>query len=330
MPCLMLEIKASIDRQRVPGKFLLTGSADIFKLPNNPDSLIGRLSKLTLWPLSQSEIEGKMANLAQMLFDGTPETFSTGGEEEIWSRIERGGMPEAVEMTERGRARWYNDYANDLIMRDLRDISNVGNTGALTRLLRYWAAFSSSELNLSNISRELGLPNTTLRDYYHLFVLLFTLVEVPAWDEPIGKDVMKRPKTFLMDTGLAMALARVKRVALERDKPEERGRLLETFLHGEIRKHAEAGEDPMAIHHYREAKGTLEVDFLLEDTDGRLIAIECKSAPRIGFADYQNLVRFRQKFPTRVHRSFLFYLGNEIKKLTEETWAIPMSYWWQN
>ena len=204
-PGLFLAIKAEVDRQRHPGRFLLTGSADVFLLPEPyQNRWPGRMEVLTLWPFSQGEIDGMREGFIDAVFDNERLSFSdSSSRADIFSRAISGGFPEVIqrENWERRRA-WFGSYVTTILQRDVRDLANIEGLTALPRLLGLLATRATATLNLAELSRGTGVAQTTLRRYLTLLEATFLIHNLLPWLSNIGKRLVKSPKLLISDTGL--------------------------------------------------------------------------------------------------------------------------------
>ena len=219
-PELFLPLKAEVDRNRKPGRFFLTGSASALVLPQLSESLAGRMEILTLWPLSQGEIESTKEGFIDALFEPTTRlpSFKPAARAEIWERVARGGYPEPLSRPrpERRRA-WVDSYLATIIERDVRDLANIEGLTQLPRLLNLLAARTASLMNYADLSRSMGLPQSTLKRYLALLEATFLVRRLPPWSGNLGKRLVKAPKLFLNDTGLASGLLAVDAARLGTD-----------------------------------------------------------------------------------------------------------------
>jgi predicted AAA+ superfamily ATPase len=279
-PALLLAIKEDIDQERQPGRYLLTGSANILAFSGVADSLAGRMEVLTLYPLSQGEAAEVHDDFIARLF--APDFFLNQGDSSWpWPRdrllqaMTLGGYPEVrTRPKAERRAAWFESYLTTLIERDIRDIVNLQDRAGLTRLLRLLAARSGTLSNASELGRSSGLPNTTLNRYQAALEALFLVWFLPAWSANLGKRLVKSPKLHLVDSGFAAYLCGVDEAGLAAD-PTLAGHLLESFVASEIRRQSTWSKHPAELYHYR-SHGGEEVDLVLEYRSGRVAAIEVK------------------------------------------------------
>src|SRR5699024_8471768 len=206
-PALMLALKAAVDANRRPGRFLLTGSANVLTVPKVADSLAGRMEVLQLWPFSQGEILRQQETFLETLFSGKAFKGMAPDEDELRSRIVAGGYPEAVARTSsRRRNAWFNSYLSTIVQRDIRDLANITGLHELPRLLRFLAERSSTLLNMAGLAREAAIPQSTLSRYLTLCEATFLLRYLPAWSTSGTKRLTRAPKPFRTDTGLMASL----------------------------------------------------------------------------------------------------------------------------
>ncbi len=329
-PEILPAIKQRIDRQRTPGTFLLTGSANPLTLPRVSESLAGRMAIATLYPLSQGEIAGQQENWLQSVFEGTVKPISASLETSLlWEHIVKGGYPNAVAISDSTvRAEWYHAYLTTLVSRDLREIANIERAVELPRLLQMVAVLSGRLLNVASLSREMGIPQTTLHRYLALLETLFLVVRVPAWYANLGKRLLKSPKILLNDSGLCAHLLNADARRLIQESLLRR-QILETFVGMELLKQIGFTGARVSLYHLRTDKG-VEVDFVLEDSQGQLVGVEVKSSATVSADDFRGLKAFRQLVGERFRVGIVFYLGTHTLPFGEGFWAQPVSALWMS
>lgn len=328
-PEILLPIKLSVDRDRRPGRFTLTGSADVLLLPRIADTLAGRMRIVRLLPLTQGEIDGVQGRFVELLFGDTLLPFFEGAQSrrDLVARVVRGGFPEPVGMPAGPRAGWMRDYITTLLERDVRDIASVNDSAALTRLLRILATRSGTVLNVSDLSRATGIARATMDRYLALFERTFAVRSVPPWAGDVGRRLVRAPKMLFVDSGLAATLAGMDEERLLEDS-NGFGPLLETFVGGELVKLLAAHEDPIGIAHYRDSAGN-EVDWVLEDSRGRLVGIEVKASSAPSPRDFKGLKAFASTVGTRFHKGVVLHGGQTAAPMGENMWALPVEALWR-
>jgi predicted AAA+ superfamily ATPase len=329
-PELFLPIKAAVDRGKRPGAFVLTGSANVYALPRLADSLAGRLQIVTLWPLSQGEIDGVRENFMDWVFRkeiSLPRSFS-GDRKDVLARVIRGGYPEALDRkTERLRRMWLDAYVATLLNRDVREAGNIRDLKDFPVLLNALAIRSGTLLNMSDISRTVGIPHETLRRYLALLEALWLVVELPAWSANLGKRLVRTPKITLNDTGLLAGILNLDQRRLNRE-PVYLGQLLESFAVMELRKQMGWNETPVGMFHYRDQKGA-EVDILLESASGEVVGVEVKSTATPRAEDFAGLRALQTAVGGRFRRGVLLHTGDKAAGASKDLYALPISALWR-
>lgn len=325
-PGLLPALKAAVDADRRPGRFLLTGSADVLTLPRVSESLAGRMEVVTLWPLSQGELAGRRERFVDGAFAGEAPPPARGGEDAA-SWLVRGGYPEAVARRRPGRRRAFFDaYVTTLLARDVRDIAAVEHPGALRRLLRLAAIRSASVLNHSEAARTLSVPVSTVKRYLALLETLFLVHEVPAWASNRGKRLARAPKLHVADTGLLAALAGLDEDALRRERSLV-GPVLETFVAAELAKQIAWSETRPALHHFRTHLGR-EVDLVLEDARGRVVGLEVKASATVASSDLDGLRALAETAGKGWVQGMVLYLGASVVRFGPGLTACPVASLW--
>ncbi len=327
VPAVMPLIKMRIDERRETGDLLLTGSADPLVLPHLAESLVGRIAPVTLMPLSQAEIEGVNTNWLEEALRGEAPSHAVVPADDLLARIVRGGYPEAVLRTDPvQRADWLSAYVDTLLARDVRQIAEVERLMEMPRLLQLLSAHTCHLLNVAGISRESGIPQTTLQRYLALLEALFLLWRVPAWYTNIGKRLLKTPKVMLNDTGLACHLLGIDAERLARD-PILLGQLVENFVGLEILTQIGLTARRLRLYHFRTERGE-EVDFVIEDADGTLVGVEVKASATVTAEHFKGLRLLQSVAGDRFRAGFVLYWGERTLPFGEGLWAQPVSALW--
>jgi len=326
VPEILLAIKEDVDRNRLPGRYLLTGSADVLSVPRVADALAGRMEVLTLWPLSIGEIGGSDVNIVDLLFKTDFSfRFSPIPKFDLAASMIAGGFPEPLQRTARHRRlAWFESYISTIIDRDIRDLAQIQDLAAVPRLLKLLAWRMATLHNQSEISRSSGIPNSTLSRYMTLLKTTFLMQEIPAWSSNLGKRVVKTPKLFMVDTGLACNLLGIDEEGL-RQSGEIAGRVFENFVALELFKQASWSEEPVRLYHFRSQTGQ-EVDIVLEGSRGNVVGIEIKLSATPSSQDFSGLKLLRENLKEKFVRGVLIYTGNDIVPYAENLHAVPIRY----
>ena len=327
-PELILAIKKAVDDDRRPGRFLLTGSANLMTLPTVADSLAGRMETLRLLPLSQSELHGGTANWIDTVFAGSlpkPGPPLTGSE--LTETVLRGGYPEALSRaTVKRRTMWARQYINAIIQRDVRDVAGVEKLDQMPTLLRALAHASGQLSNYTQLGGKIGLDHKSVARYIGVLENMFLLARVSTFALNRLKRVVKTPKIHFIDSGLLATL-----MDLTPDNARENrdrfGSVLETFVYGELLKHVSTGEGDYELFYYRD-HDKLEVDFVIENAAGDVIGIEVKSKATVKTDDLRGLRRFSEAVGPGFKKGIVLYDGTETVPLSEQIRAVPLSTLW--
>ncbi len=327
VPELLLAIKEAVDNRRKPGQFLLTGSANLLTLPLISDSLAGRMEIQTLWPLAQAEMHGHKTDFLQALFSGNFDQKCCRAEYNLPTLLATGGYPEAViRKTQKRRGAWFDAYLTSIVERDINDISRIQDATVMIRLMRLLATRTASQLNQSEISRTMQIPNATLGRYMELLEKVFLIHSIPAWTANLGKRLVKTPKLYMVDCGLATHLIGADAVRLAKT-PELAGQFVETFVVNEILKHLTWSSIAATPYHFRTHTG-VEVDLVLEKPSGEIACVEIKSSAHISPKHFRGLQTLQSDIGEKFTTGVVLYGGKEIVPFGNNLFAVPVSALW--
>lgn len=327
-PELMLPIKYSVDENRRPGRFFLSGSANVLGLAKVADTLIGRMEIHTLWPLSQGEIRGVRESFIDTIFgDAKLKTTNSLQLPQLINIIGVGGYPGALKREVATRRQdWFASYITTLIERDVRELRNIEQLTLMPKLLQLVASRAGGLLNYSDIARSLEMKVTTVKMYLSLLELLFLVVPVQPWFGNMGKRLVKSPKIYLNDTGLLCHLLGRDAKAIARDG-SLLGMTYENFVLMELIKQISWSKTKPRLYHFRTESGD-EVDFVLEARDGRIVGIECK-ANALARGASQGLKVLKELTGKNFHRGVVLYVGSHVIGLENDIEAAPVSTLWE-
>ena len=327
-PALLLAIKKSVDEDRRPGRFLLTGSANLMALPTVADSLAGRMETLSLLPLSQSEIEGRTLNWLDSVFAGQlPQPGSAARTDDLVDRVLRGGYPEAISRsTAKRRTAWVKQYIEAIIARDVRDVSGIEKLDHLPRFLRALAQTAGQMCNYTQLGGQVGLDGKTAAKYISVFEQMYLLRRVDVWARNRLNRVVKSPKLQFIDSGLLATLLDLTAEEVQKDRTRF-GNVLETFVFAEVLKHTTTSEGDYRLMYYRDAD-KVEVDVVVENAAGQLLGIEVKAAATVKESDLRGLRKLAGLAGDRFKMGVLLYDGDETMPLGDRIWAAPLSTLW--
>jgi len=329
-PELFLPIKAAVDRNRQPGRFLLTGSADVMLLPGMADSLAGRMEILSLWPLSCAEkVDAPEVNRADALFSGDWSALNVPSCERqaLIGQLLSGGFPDAVarQLATR-RAAWFESYVGAMLQRDVHDLANIEQMTEIPNLLQLLATRSATLLNFAELSRTAGIAQSTLKRYFALLEMLFLVVRLPSWERNPGKRLVKAPKVFLPDSGMLCYFLAATAESLAA-RPGLPGGIVETWVLSELLKHVAFSSLRLSLWHYR-TQTNIEVDFVLENRLGQITGIEVKASATVDGKDFKGLRHLQETESALFQRGIVLYAGREVVPFGDNLWALPLSLWW--
>jgi predicted AAA+ superfamily ATPase len=329
-PELLLAIKADVDARPVPGRFLMTGSARVLSLRSLPDALPGRMETIELWPLSQGEIDGSPDGFIDAMFSAGSEFThrSSTTRADYAERIVRGGFPEAVARSDQRRRRRFLDaYVRDLVAREVTELSEIERLAEMRTLIRLLAARSGQLLVSSALASAANLPNRTAARYLELLEQVFLIKRIPAWSRNLSTRVTGTSKVAMVDSGIAATL-----LGFDAQRLLEPGAPLRPVLEGfvlmELARQLTWSEQEADLFHYR-TRDQVEVDVVLENRRGQVIAVEVKAASTVRAEDFRGL----RHLANRLGRDFLvgavLYTGTETLPFGPQLRAIPLSAVWE-
>lgn len=328
-PDLLLTIKQSVDEDPRPGRFLLTGSANLLTIKTVNESLAGRVEVVPLYPLSRSEqLRSKIPEFISKIFRGQlpqPGESLTGNK--LLQAVATGGYPDAIKRrAERRRHAWYRAYIKSIAERDVPEIADIANPGQIPRLLELSAQFAGQLINLSEFGRTLGLDHKTVGHYLRILEQIYLLQRVQPWSRNELSRLVKTPKLHFFDSGLLTTM-RGYSVARLRSDRNLLGSLLETFVFSELVKSTAWTKERVSIFHYRD-KDQVEVDFVLQNAGGQVVGIEVKAAASVTRRDFAGLERVASAAGIAFVQGIVLYDGDQILSFGKTLRAAPFPTLW--
>ena len=323
-PGLLHALKQAIDRNREPGRFLLTGSANLLLMHRVSESLAGRASYLTLWPMTRREQRGAgragiWGDLLAARDDEWPEIVNAQPDApEDWRELaRRGGFPTpALSLSSHAeRAIWFDGYVQTYLERDLRDIASISALPDFRRVMRAASLRTGQVTNQSGIGRDAALTQPTAHRYLNLLETSYLLVRVAPYSVNRTKRLVKAPKLYWGDVGLAMHLAQ---------ENEPRGEHLENLVLQDLLVWRDSESNRAEVLYWRTTLGE-EVDFVIEAGDS-LLPIEIKASGRPRFGDTTHLRTFRREYPDKARSGLLLHTGDTVEWVAPDVLAAP---WWR-
>lgn len=328
VPELLLAIKKTVDDDYRPGRFLLTGSANVLTLPRVADSLAGRMETIRMLPLARAEITGHRPTFLERLFAGTVQGDRQAiVGDDLLQLVLRGGFPEAISRdSERRRQDWARSYLTSILTRDLRDIAEIEKLTELPKFVRLLAEHSGQLVNYSRLGAGIDVSHKTGQRYVALLEQVFLVSTLQPWYTNALKRVTRTPKLHFLDSGL---LASATGLSFDRVKAnrERFGALLESFVFAEVLKLMSASDLRLTPYHFRDQQ-MHEVDIVLERDDGMVVGIEVKSSATVKSSDFAGLRTLAAACGDRFAYGVVLYDSADLVPFGDRLAAVPLSALW--
>lgn len=324
-PDLLRAIKKSVDEDRRPGRFLLTGSANILTVPKVAESLAGRMEIISLLPLSVAEVCGSKPVFLANAFEGkvaAPARTLVGAD--LIQAIVAGGYPEMLtrKSSERQQS-WARSYVRSIVQRDIRELTSIEKLDQIPKLLRVLAECAAQLMNFTQAGGHIGLNDKTIREYVGILESLFLIRRIEPWAQNRLSRLVKTPKLHFLDSGLLAALRGLGPDRVTSDRALL-GPLLETFVFSEILKQSSWSDGDCSIFHYRD-KEQAEVDFVIENNRGEIVGLEIKSSATVSSNDFRGLRKVLAATGRKFKAGIVLYDGDQVLSFGERLFAGPIS-----
>jgi predicted AAA+ superfamily ATPase len=327
-PDLLLAIKKTVDEDYRPGRFLLTGSANVLTLPRVADSLAGRMETIQMLPLARAEVTGQKPRFLERLFDGKLQGVQGAiVGDDLVKLVLIGGFPEAISRdSERRRQDWSRSYLTSVLTRDLRDIADIEKLTELPKFFRLLAEHSGQLVNYSQFGGSINVSHKTGQRYVALLEQVFLVATLQPWYTNALKRIAKTPKLHFLDSGL---LATTRGLSFERLKASrgEFGALLESFVFSEVLKLMTGSDLRLTPYHFRDQQ-MHEVDIVLERDDGMIVGIEVKAAATVKSGDFAGLRTLAEACKDRFAFGVVLYDSADLVPFGNKLAAAPLSSLW--
>jgi len=339
---LLRAVKAVVDEDPAPGRFVLTGSTRFLTLPTISESLAGRAHIVDLWPFTQGEAqelgEGADTLLPRLFKESTPvgalPATKLPSRRDYLERVCRGGYPETRDLAPDARHRFFRNYLRTVTQRDVPEISHIRHLDELPRIMRLLAGVTAQEIKDTELADHLSIDRRTLRaNYLPLLHTVYLALELPAWSRNLVSRVSRHPKSYLVDSGLAAHLLGTDAERLSAPTAPGAGALVESFAVNELVRQASRFADDLGVslHHYR-AHGGTEIDVVAESDDGRVVGVEVKAAASVDRGDFSHLVAVRDRLDRLSDARFVWgavlYTGDRALSFGDRLVALPIAALW--
>jgi uncharacterized protein len=327
-PDLLLELKKAVDDDTVPGRFVITGSANVLASKRILDALPGRIDRFTLWPLAQAELAGGRVNFVDLLFAGEPPQVNgaTVGLATYADRIVAGGFPEARERKPgRSRSRWFDGYLAGSLERDLKELADVRRAEDTEHLLRLLGSQTANLFKADPIGRKLGMDHKTVKTYVALLRQMHLVHQLPGWRAGLGARESTTPKMYVSDVGLLCHLLGADARRLLADD-QVKGKVCETFVVNEVLKQAGWANLETRAYHYQ--RRDQDIDLVLEDRAGHIACVEVKASATLTSRDWRWLAKLRDDRGDSFRAGVVVAAVAHTTPLGDRLWAVPHSGLW--
>ncbi len=328
VPQLLEGIKLYIDKNRINGTFLLTGSANVLDMKKAKDTLAGRIIEIAMWSLSQKELHNKAdENIIDTLFNYGIESLKSTKitQSELFGSIVNGGYSEIQKInSKRGKSLWFNAYISTYVERDIRDVGELRDISAFIQFYNIIAPRSCGLLNKSNLATESNLSEPTVNNYLSMLEMIYQISLLQPYSSNISKRFIKSSKLYMTDSGLFSHL-----LDIHSDNEfmisTHKGDVVETFVYNELLKHINYSQVQPHIYHYR-TNDKKEIDFIIEKVD-KIFAIEVKSSQSIKKDAFKHIIDFQNKSSKNIV-GIVFYTGDTILSFGDDRhkrYALPLN-----
>jgi len=328
VPEVLEGIKIDIDKNRVNGNFLLTGSANVLDMKKAKDTLAGRIIEIPMWPLSQKEVHNKAEeNIIDILFTKGVDGFKSSkiSYENILTSVVNGGYPEVLKIdSARGKSLWFNSYISTYVERDIRDVGELRDISSFIRFYNIIAPRSCGLLNKSDLASDANLSEPTINNYLSMLEMIYQISLLQPYSSNISKRFIKSQKLFMTDSGIYCHLLGINN-ANELINSTHKGDVIETFVYSELLKHVGYSETLPKLYHYR-TNDKKEIDFIVEKGD-KILAIEVKSSQTIKIDAFKHIIDFQNKSSQNI-LGIVFYGGDDILSFgdaQQQRYALPLN-----
>ena len=315
------------DKDSANGQYLLTGSANIMALPKLSDALVGRMSVLTLYPLSALEISGGKGDFLARLNRNGFRAVTIKRKRALVDVMKQATFPEITDQREDRRRQWFESYITTILQRDVRQIADIAKLGILPNLLRILATRAGGLINESDIARSIGQNAVTAKNYRVLLHMMFLTFDVRPWFRNISKRLVKSGKGYIIDTSLLCHLQQINLNKVATHDPHVFGHILENFVASELIKQLSSSKERADLYHFRTSDGK-EVDFVLEHPNGTLSGIEVKARDAVSEADFHGLKELQKYTNQDFICGIVLYHGSKTVPFGDRLWAVPIDAMW--
>ena len=324
LPQLMITIKEYVDKNRINGEFVLTGSASLKGFKDISDSLAGRIGIVELYPLSLKEKYEKNENIIDIFNASLDSYILKKYNSDISQDILDGGYPEILKIdNQKAKYLWFSSYIRTYIESDARELANIRNLDKFIKMYRLCMIRSGSLFNKNELQKEAGLDNKTFDSYFLVLEHTYQIKKLQPFFKNQLKRLIKTPKIYATDTGILSHLLQISSKE-ELEKSHYKGNIIETFIYDELLKANSSATKKASLYYYR-TSDKKEIDFIL-DYGQKIVAIEIKASHTISKSDFKHIYHLKKELPELFDKGIVFYSGDTFLKLDENIYAIPFGF----
>ncbi|MCD6136066.1 ATP-binding protein [Candidatus Bipolaricaulota bacterium] len=325
LPQLMITIKEYVDKDRINGEFILTGSASLSGFKDISDSLAGRIGIVELYPLSLKEKYGKEGNIIDIFAEDLDSfLLQKYDNSSIVQNIIEGGYPEILKIDNtKAKYLWFSSYIRTYIESDAKELANIRNMDKFMNMYRLCMLRSGNIFNQNELQKECGLDNKTFSSYFSVLEHTYQLQKLQPFFKNELKRLVKSPKIFAIDTGVLCHLLRIASKE-EYETSHYKGDILETFVYAELLKANTYANNRTALSYYR-TSDKKEIDFILEFSNG-IVAIEVKASKSVSKSDFKHMYHLAKEIPDTFSKGIVLYNGESFLKIDKDMYAVPFGF----
>jgi len=324
LPQLMITIKEYIDKERVNGEFILTGSASLQGFKNISDSLAGRIGIVELYPLSLKEKSQKKDNIIDIFANSLEPYILKKYNSDIGKHILDGGYPEILKIdSPKAKYLWFSSYIRTYIESDARDLANIRNLDKFINMYRLCMIRSGNMFNKNELQKEAGLDNRTFDSYFAVMEHTYQIQKLQPFFKNQLKRLIKTPKIYATDTGILNHLLQIYSIG-EFENSHYKGDIVETFVYDELLKANSSAFEKIGLFYYR-TSDKKEIDFIL-DYGQKIIAIEIKASKSVSKSDFRHIYHLQKEILSLFDKGIVLYGGDRFLKLDKNMYAVPFGF----
>ena len=324
LPQLMITIKEYIDKERINGEFVLTGSASLQGFKDISDSLAGRIGIVELYPLSLKEKSQQEENIIDIFGNSLDSYILKRYKKDINRHVLDGGYPEILKIdSQKAKYLWFSSYIRTYIESDARELANIRNIDKFIKMYRLCMIRSGNIFQKNELQKEAGLDNRTFDSYFAVMEHTYQIQKLQPFFKNQLKRLIKTPKIYATDTGILNHLLQISSKE-ELENSHYKGDIIETFIYDELLRANSSATDKVGLFYYR-TSDKKEIDFIL-DYGQKIVAIEIKASKSVLKSDFRHIYHLQKEIPKFFDKGVVLYGGEDFLRLDEKMYAVPFGF----